>query len=284
MSSLALSVVQPPVERVQDCSTCRNQKNCWMKGIGPRTIAINLLVCRMLRGIDRDNSTRLLLELLRPKVGRIASDIAKRVAPVFQLDADEVICDIESAVVEYLLSRYLMGELAYPLYYLFGGRNGVMFRWSLAYISKIRRNWKDTYSVGICLPEGDRMGSRASSAASYESRLRIVNSASAGMQMSSMPSSPLGEAESVEDSIVERLDSVHNARKALSILDDGHTLPLTEYRVLAFCFENAHDRGVKRPTNGLHAYMAKRFSVVRSRIGRLYSLGVTQLTETMERL
>jgi len=256
---------KPPV---QDCATCRNARNCFNSST--RYVAINLIICRMLRGIDQDRSARILLELLRPKINKIAQDMNRRLGPAITLDIDEATADIESAIIEYLLGHYLMGELAYPLYFLFGGKNGVMWRWSLAYVSKARKAWKGLYPVGSAAStdaEGD-----------FEHRLARLNAASTDNRVTHFE---FETASQVEDALIDKMERKEQVRQARRVIDDGVTFRLAEYRVLSFCMANARDRGARRPIDGLHAFMSDRMGVVRSRITRIFADATSKLIEEL---
>ena len=242
-------------EKAQDCSTCQMMRRCWETG--PRYVAINLLICRMHRNINRDRSTRQLLGLLKPKIGRITQNILRSVGPAITPDPSEVEADVRAAIVEYLLGHYQMGELAFPLYFLFGGKSGVMYRWSLAYASRIRKAWKNTYPMGSV---------STTSEGSLEDRLdRLQSAATTGIVGSWSGGERPGEREAA---LAGRIDRKKRTRLARAVVDDGASLPLDEYRIMAFCMANANERG--RPINGLHAFMSARMGVVRSRVTRLF--------------
>ena len=251
----------------QDCSTCRNARNCFNSST--RYVAINLVICRMLRNIDRDRSARILLELLRPKINKIAQDMNRRLAPAITLDIDEATADIESAIIEYILSHYLMGELAYPLYFLFGGKNGVMWRWSLAYVSKARKAWKNLYPVG---------GATNSEEGDFEDRLARLTAAATDGRVTQRY---IQSASQTEDELIDKMERKERVRQARRVIDDGVTFRLAEYRVLSFCMVNARDRGARRPIDGLHAFMSERMGVVRSRITRIFADATSKLTQEM---
>lgn len=260
---MRLQVIQP--EKLQDCSTCAMMHRCW--DTYPQYVTINLLICRMHRDIDKNKSTAQLLDLLRPKVARIAQSILHMVSPTLTPDVDEVTRDVESAIVEYLLDHYQMGELAYPLYFLFGGKSGVMYRWSLAYAARLRKAWQDKYPIG---------GTGVSDEGDFEDRLdRLESSATSGM-ISTRPNAEISE----EDSITEGIDQRAAAQRIMTLVDDGISLDLDEYRVMVFCLENVNERG--RALNGLHAFMADRLGVARSRVTRLFHDAARQLAAVAE--
>lgn len=251
-------------EQAQDCSTCQMMKRCW--STSARYVAINVLICRMHRNIDQSKATAQLLELLRPKIGKIVQGIMRNIGAVSP-DPYEVESDVRAAIVEYLLVHYQMGELAFPLYFLFGGKSGVMYRWSLAYAAKVRRSWKDTYPIGNIGPNDD---------GELEARLARVNAAATDGAVSGW--SPHQDP---EHETHERLDGQGMVEQAMRIVQDGTTFSLAEYRVLAFCLRNANDRGARRPIDGLHAFLADQMGVPRSRVTRLFREATETLTEMM---
>lgn len=136
----ALKVIQPtPVPpEAQNCSQCWNFHVCWDRKASARIIQTNLLVCRLKRGIDVNRTTRMLLDMLRPKLLRTVQSI-RYMAAGAEVDGDTVLADVESTVVEMLLRHWILGELAFPLHYLFGIQSGVMNRWARAYAARLRR-------------------------------------------------------------------------------------------------------------------------------------------------
>lgn len=253
IKSARLHVLQP--EKQQDCSSCQMMRRCW--STGPRYVSINLLICRIHRGIDRDKSTRQLLELLKPKIGRITQVIMQKVGPAITPDPAVVENDVAAAIVEYLTSYYQWGDLAFPLFFLFGGKSGVMHRWTLAYSTRKRKEWRNTYPMG---------GISADADGAFEDRLDRLQSAATGGALTSWDhgESP-GER---EVNLTTKLDEQARLQKVRQIVDDGMSLSLSEYRVFTFCLDNAAETG--RPINGLHAFLAQRMDIVRSRVARLF--------------
>ena len=108
----------------------------------------NLLVCRLKRGIEVNRSTRMLLSMLRPKLRALARFAIRGTS----LELDLVVAELESATIEALLKNYVMGEIAYPLHYLFGHPNGVIRHYANNYAKKARR-YEDTYTIVSNLAE-----------------------------------------------------------------------------------------------------------------------------------
>ena len=236
-ATLRLVSAPPPSPVHQDCSVCRNISNCWAPGIEDRLIIISLLVCRMKRGIQVNASTKLFLEMIRPKLKRMAQDIHKDVWGYH--DMDVIRHDLESAAVEQILRHYSIGEIAYPLHYLFGFPNGVLRRFASAYRERLRRNFR--YRMGM----GD----------------------------DEQVEEPRHDERLDDEKVTLRMDTVRH------IINNGVTLRAAEYRVMSFCLANAKDGGVKRPINGLHTYLAKSLGVIRPRVTKLWSDACAKIIE-----
>jgi len=125
-----LRVVQPAGPR-QDCSRCRAVQHCWKSALSQRAILVNLLVCRLQRGIEVDKTSRLLLRLVRPKIRQAALNLIKTLDT--ENDKDEIIVDLSAFVIEQLMTKYVMGEHMHPLRWLFNRPNGAVTRWAIRY-------------------------------------------------------------------------------------------------------------------------------------------------------
>lgn len=241
---------------VQDCARCPQLRKCWDLRGSPSdaVLAINLLVCRLKLGLAPNKTTRLLLRLLRPKVLKMTGWIQRTIAPD-HIDQDELIADMESATIEYLLCNYDMGEVAWPLHYLFGYPNGVMRGWAMNFTNKIRRHNKTHYSYGLDDDEGGD---------DLESRVAQLNRQLTRIGTPMLLAGPMYDEQL--DAPVERAP-MHAALRAV---DDGVTLGLSEYRVLQFCLNNANPSGSVR---GLHSWLAGHADVKRKTITKYYRLG-----------
>lgn len=124
----------------QNCAECPHIDKCW-KPTQNKTnnIIINLLVCRIQNDIYRDKSTRLLLAMVRPQLQRMSRQIRDAALSEHTLNYDNLINEMESVIVEHILDHYIIGEIAFFTYYLFGFPNGVMRKWLLW---KINNNTK----------------------------------------------------------------------------------------------------------------------------------------------
>lgn len=237
----------------QDCSRCRKVRNCWMPGISARLIATNLLVCRIKHNVQRDAATRMLLEMLRPKLLREATSVMKGLDPQDgHVDFDAVMADLESAVIVALVHHYIVGEIAYPLYYLFGPRSGVVTHFAAAYAQRQRKQQRTFV---------------------------LAEDVYAHVHGHEEPAAP-------EDDIDARLDRARTRdviATARQVIDDGLSLSLDEFRVMRFCLTNA-DETSKRPTNGLHAHIATRMGLVRSWVTKLAADATRKIVDRTRRL
>lgn len=188
-----LPVVQ---EARQDCSSCRNRGNCWAPNIKEEHIMTNLLVCRIKRGIEVNRSSKMLLTMLRPKLRTLARFALRGT----NITMDVIMADLESATIEALMKNYVMGEIAYPLHYLFGHPNGVIRHYANNYGKKARKYQEAHYLVASALDLID-----AQTSLTYNGELQGND----------------------------------KATRAREVIEDGMTLSAVEYRVIKFCLDNA---------------------------------------------
>lgn len=237
-----LRVLTPePEEQKQDCGACRNQPNCFAKNIKEEHIITNMLVCRIKRGIDVNRSSKLFLQLVRPKL----KNLAKAAVRGANIDIETALFDLEAQTIEYIQHHYVMGEIAYPLHYLFGQPNGVVRHFANNYARKARR-----YEAHHVFDDGDEVAGNTKN-------------------------------EEVVYPEVEREEPETEAtRAARDVLDDGVTLTLTEYRVAKFCLSNATE--AKRPLNGLHVYLSRTMGVVRARVTRIWADSTKKLVKEVK--
>lgn len=230
--------VQGDQGRAQDCSICKNSKNCWEEGIKDEHVILNLLTCRIKRGIDVNRSVRLFLRMVRPKLKTYAKIAIKGTS----IDLDIALADLESATIEYIQNHYMMGEIAFPLHYLFGHPNGVIYHYANNYGKKTRR-YEDTHELHS---EGqDEDG---------------------GEDYAPPPDEEENETE--------------ETRRAREIIDDGVTLTGEEYQVLQFCLANAAEG--KRPLNGLHIYISKVTGIPRTKVAKIYKDATEKVVQAVK--
>lgn len=233
-----LQVIMPANQGgpAQDCGVCKIQSNCWMPNIKEEHVITNLLVCRLKRNIDVNRSAKLFLEMIRPKLRTLAKHAIRGTS----IDIGVALSDLESQTIEYVQHYYVMGEIAYPLHYLFGQPNGVMGHFANNYARKTRR-YEDTHVLELDSPRWSE------------------------------------KHENVPDTSEEDEAETETTRQARLVVDDGITLNLQEYRVLSFCLRNAVE--AKRPLNGLHVFLARTMGLARARITKLYADACKKLVE-----
>jgi len=245
---MGIQIIQPPVVQ-QDCASCALAPKCWMPGISVRHVVTNLLVCRLKFGLEKDRSAKLLLELLRPKLAKMATEIST--APgVWGADFTTVLSDLETATIEQILTYYTMGEIGYPLHYLFGKPNGVIRRYAQSYVTRIHKR-ANTELIG------------------------------SGRDTKKGPLAQVADESQDLDQILDNQSMTALAGLANELIDDGLTLRTSEYRVVRFCLDNMTDE--KKPLSGLHLYLSSVMGVVRSRVTRQWSDSCAKLAEKIGR-
>lgn len=96
---------------------------------------LNLLTCRIKRGIDVNRSARAFLQMVRPELKILARYAVKGT----NIDPDTALADLESFTMDQIQHVYLMGETFWPLPFLFGKPDGRVRRFAGAYSKKTKR-------------------------------------------------------------------------------------------------------------------------------------------------
>jgi len=243
---------------------------CWVTPPADDLRVVNLLVCRIKLGLERNKSARLLLKMLRPKTLTLMKFIQDTLSPDC-VDGDTLISEIESAVIERLLVHYVLGDRATPIHFLFETQFGGMKSWALNYVNALRRYNQTHLFVDDSSVDGlqdDR---------DYETRLRVLNAASTRGLVHDLP---FGYDMNTEDE--EKDEFSTDVAQALDIVNDGITLNIHEYRVLAFCLRNASTTAAS-PVRNLHVYLSTITGFNRSRVTRLYTNACRRLIEAVGR-
>ena len=214
-----------------------------------------------------NQSTKLLLELLRPKLVQLAQEIINATGASGG-DRDNIFADVQSQFIDLLMHKYVLGEYGYMLHYLFGVPKGLMRRYVSSEITKKRKYNSQFLDPGSGNRFEDGRGSRVDQN-SFSDNDRFIFARREPMEPATNPDDTLEEAH------VKAL-----AGRINDIIDDGITLRLAEYRVLRFCLDNASD--ARRPLNGLHIYMGRVLGVVRSRCTKLYSDALAKIREASD--
>ena len=131
-------------ELKQDCYKCPHIDKCWKTSTN--NIIINLLVCRIQINKEKNKSTKLLLKMFRPQLQKMATQISNDRLGSY-ISSTDLIHEMESVIIEHIISHYIIGEIAYFTYYLFGFPNGVMRKWMLWKTNQDRKVYNNHYLV-----------------------------------------------------------------------------------------------------------------------------------------
>lgn len=194
---------------------------------------LNLLVCRLVRGIDVEQTSKLILEMLRPKLLNLAVRVLRQ-APGVPMEV--AYKDLQSAAIELLQHRYKMGEVAFPLHYLFGAPHGAMYLFAHNY-GKTEGAYEKTFVTSGASPEE-------------------VQGAD--------PTTPSSTDPHAEDDAESETNVTRTAR---AVIADGSTLSALEYRVMAFTL-SASDDGEK--SSRAQRYLAEQLGVSLIRVAKVY--------------
>lgn len=246
----------------QDCQRCPLKRKCWdvSRDPSPEVLVINLLVCRMKLGLKVNNSTKLLLRLLAPKLKSLAKFIRDRCSV---LDEDELYGELQSACIEYILVDYKLGERAWVLQYLFAYPRGVMSGWALKYVTRSNSD-KRTKQIRLSAHTDHGVGS-----SDFETELRNTNMIVTSGRIRSGPPDITAHVEDSDDTDIP-------VQSALRVVDDGVTLSSKEYRVMRFCLSHDDD--------GMHVWLADRMNVDRSSgVSRVLKKAAGKVVEVLGR-
>jgi hypothetical protein len=240
----------------QNCGSCLYVQKCYADKAGPRNIVINILACRIRLGINKNESSKLLLEMIRPSIIRLANNAINRVGSGY-VAMDNLIMDLESRVIECLIDEqngYRIGESAYLTEYLFGKnpRTGWARKWMLWNFQKHKRFYS-RHSLSGNNPKSDTEQNISETDKHAIEEFELVSK--------------------FEDDFYDRniVDTIKN------IVDDGITLNANEHRVIAFCLLHANESNKTRLIDGTHTYLSQVMGVSRPRITRLYAVARRKL-------
>lgn len=252
----------------QNCSSCPNQTKCWAQHtnsgnpISTQNVLINVLICRLQLGINRDQAAAHLIKLYRPGMIRLLTH-AKQTGSISGSDMDQLLQDMQSTMIEYLLYDYKIGDRGRATPYLFDPHQGFLTKWIKWVVGKNRRFYAhhELYS-----PLDEHGSNEDGSEVSYHAE-QIATQGGTNSSWSailegtgSMVYNPYAQ----EDAISEL------GRRVTTIIDDGVTLNSNEFRVMRFCLANSNEANNTRHIDGLHIYLSKLMGVSRPRITRLY--------------
>jgi hypothetical protein len=207
-------------------------------------------------GIDRDKSAANLLQIFRPGMIRLVSHVRQQGhAPGMSMD--QLLLDMQSTAIEYLLYDYKIGDRGRATPYLFDPHQGYLTKWVKWMVGKHRRFYShhELYSpYDAPTDENDNQ--------QYDQQDMGGSSWDSIMEGSS--SAYWSERDSDKDTTNDMI------LKVSTIIEDGITLNSNEYRVIKFCMANGNESNATRHIDGLHIYLARLMGVSRPRITRLY--------------
>lgn len=247
----------------QTCGVCRYATKCYSEHTSPKNVVLNILACRIRQDIDRNESSKILLEMVRPNLIRLIANARNRVGTLY-IDADNLLADLESRVIESLISEdgYRIGEGAFLTEYLFGTnpKTGWVKKWILWAFSKNQRFHKRHVLTGTGLNtdvEDDEIGA--------DNLLSQVN-------------------EDLYYTYEPDQDDHDTIQAITGIIDDGVTLNANEYRVISFCMLHANESNKSRLIDGTHTYLSSIMRVSRPRITRLFAVSRLKLLRATQKL
>lgn len=203
---VAYTVHRAMSENTQICHKCKNMPNCWAARIRSDHVVLNLLVCRLSRGIDINETSKAILAMIRPKLINLANRIVKSCNGAVAMDV--AYADLQAEAIRHLQTDYMMGEVAFPLHYLFGAPHGALYLYAHNYAKREQRHQK------TFLLAGDE-------------------------EVAVWPSE---EIQTQDDSDIEGLTAV-----VRSIIMDGQTLDSVEFRVMTHILDaDENSSAVKR--------------------------------------
>lgn len=243
------------MKALQPCTACLHQGKCWPlhtnkgKPVSTQNILVNILVCRLQRGVDRDKATTNLLQIFRPGMIRLITR-AKDTGDIHGVDIDRVLSDMQAVTIEYFVRDYKIGDRGRATPYLFDPKKGFLIKWLKYTINKHKRFY---YHHELFDPISFKSGSAdAADSDQYSKTLQAVEF---------LQHDPFNENVDIVSDLI---------RRVVDIINDGVTLNSNEFRVLKFCMANGNEANGTRHIDGLHIYLSKLMGVSRPRITRLY--------------
>lgn len=251
----------------QTCTTCPNLAKCWAvstnkgKPVSTQNVLINILICRLQLGIDRDKAAANLLQLLRPGMIRLISHV-RQTGNTPGIDIDQLLTDMQSTTIEYLLYDYKIGDRGRATPYLFDPHQGFLTKWVKWIVGKNRKFYAHHELFSPSEEEGNF----------DDGEPQHVNYAASNRVHGTSWDAILegGDSLRYDPYTVQDGDDTLMGRQVTEIIEDGITLNSNEFRVIKFCMTNANEANNTRHIDGLHIYLARLMGVSRPRITRLY--------------
>jgi hypothetical protein len=214
----------------------------------------------MQRNIERDRSTRAFLKLLRPKIAKVVQQYCTSRVARAEAHSSEYIAELEAVVVDIILRRFFLGEGVHPLRFLFGKPNGHALRWIQRRVGRARRYY-DKYQLSSAIEQTQEAHEESAEPAAPTTELETL--------LSAQPVS--------EDSDI----GIHLVEDASSVVRDGATLTVAEYRVLRFCLRHAHRHRAIRLVDNLHLHLAKQMKIDRREVTRIFGRAERRVVDAL---
>jgi hypothetical protein len=212
---------------------------------------INIMVCRLQLDISRNATTKNLLQILKPGMIRLLS-YAREQGGQF-IDHDQLLADMQSKTIEYLMNDYKIGDRGRATPYLFDPKQGFLTKW-IKWVTGKQRRFYAHHELFAPRDEGsDQDDHMDNQAEQYDGGWDSIFNRSNDMR------------DKADQQVRNELVDI-----ALPIIDDGFTLNGNEYRVIKFCMANGNESNASRHIDGLHIVLARIMGVSRPRITRLY--------------
>jgi hypothetical protein len=251
----------------QTCTKCPHQAKCWAtntntgKPVSTQNVLINILICRLQLGIQRDKAAANLIQLFRPGMIRLISHVRQQ-GNTPGIEADQLLADMQSYTIECLSHDYKIGDRGRATPYLFDPHQGFLTKWVKWVVGKNRRFYSH-HELFSPTDEADDDGHTSEPEhAQYSAANRLGGTSWDAIMEGgdSMRYDPYHEAEETNE-----MSKILNG-----IIEDGVTLNSNEFRVIKYCMTNANESNSTRHIDGLHIQLSRLMRVSRPRITRLY--------------
>ena len=264
----------PEQQFKQDCShcrhifKCRNRRTAHDKPLSDRNDTINLLVCRLKFGVNKNGSARTLLQLFRPGMVNLVSSARSR-AGHLNIDFDVMLMDMQSFAIEAIMTKYRIGDLNPITNFLFDIKSGYLVKWAQWYVTKQQR-FTSRHMLSGGSPFNEGYGDEEAEYDTQEQPAPVTFGSLADRDPTQ------SAADNILDAAMEafqKQDEPSMVDDVMDIIEDGVTLNANEYRVFKFYLQNANENNSIRMIDGLHIHLSKIMNVSRPRVTRLYKRG-----------
>lgn len=255
--------------RVQDCSRCRLQPACWDTSLTGRQV--NLLVCRLQRGIAPNQTTRALLQLFKKKVNSMLRILKGRGVEHF----DALRAEAESTIIVRLMTEYEIGDVVSPSVWLFHPKYGNFRHWVFKrYHEETTRARRFTRfpAARASGEHGDVLEPDWVSYVAAPPRRGGVSTAAS--EVAAPAADVLTQLARLAQDEVTALDHVR------ALLAQPATLSTQEYRVLHFHLRFGFRRAAGVPSS--QQWLAQRMCRARQDVTNIFNLAVAKIAARVE--